>query len=404
MTQAGIGQRGLQMRAMRRNLLLGGATAALLVTAAVPTLASTAGRSNARDGGSFSSILQTGDIVTGVRGTTNGNVILTGSAVTGNGGQTSPFLYRGRLTSAATGAAVSELTPFFPGVTSATFYGPDTHFFNSTIPSGQVRAVGSYQSSWAPAGVINQGMIYLGPVSGSGGSWTSIDVPADGRDTVGHVRACPRFQVRCFVMDTIPHSTMGDLVVGDYDLNPSVLGGVISANAFIYNMSRQRWTLLDLGGSRSNQTTLYGIWQDGGGNSPIYTLAGGSKASGAQRAFLMNYNERTQTFGKPKYFSYGNAPTLVTHFEGITAVPGGFHLVAISSAQEASMAFVPASIRRGFFGTARWYPAHVATSSLCPDGCSIVTGNTVYRNQVMGLYIPTGTSAPHTYLATLPGR
>ncbi len=391
------------MRVMRRNLLIGGATAALLVTAVVPALASTAGHSNAKGDGSVSSILQTGDIVTGVRGTTNGNVILTGSA-TGSGAQTIPFLYRGRLTSAAAGAAVSELTPSFPGVTSATFYGPDTHFFNATIPSGQVRAVGSYQSSSAPAGVINQGMIYLGPVSGSGGSWTSIDVPAGGADTVGHVRACPKFQVKCFVMDTIPHSTMGDLVVGDYDLNPSVPGGVISANAFIYNMSRNRWTLLDLGGSRSSRTTLYGIWQDGGGKSPIYTLAGGSKASGAQRAFLMNYNERTQTFGKPKYFSYGNASVLVTHFEGITAVPGGFHLVAISSAQEASMAFVPASIRYGFFGAARWYPANVATSSLCPDGCSVVTGNTVYRNQVMGLYIPTGTTAPHTYLATISGR
>ena len=304
---------------------------------------------------------------------------------TGSGAQTIPFLYRGRLTSAAAGAAVSELRPSFPGVTSATFYGPDTHFFNATIPSGQVRAVGSYQSSSAPAGVINQGMIYLGPVSGSGGSWTSMDVPAHGADTVGHVRACPKFQVKCFVMDTIPHSTMGDLVVGDYDLNPSVPGGVISANAFIYNIARHRWTLLDLGGSQASQTTLYGIWQDGGGKSPIYTLAGGSKASGAQRAFLMNYNERTQAFGKPKYFSYGNAPALVTHFEGITAAPGGFHLVAISSAQQASMAFVPANIRHGFFGAARWYPANVATSSLCPDGCSIVTGNTVYGNQVVSI-------------------
>jgi hypothetical protein len=390
------------MRVISRNLLIGGATAALLVTAVGPALASTAGHSNAKGDGSISSILQTGDIVTGVRGTTNGDVILTGSA-TGNGGQTNPFLYRGRLTSAA-GAAVSQRTPSFPGVTSATFYGPDTHLFNWTIPSGQVRAVGSYQSSSAPAGVINQGMVYLGPVSGSGGSWTSIDVPADGADTVGHVRACPKFEVKCFVMDTIPHSTMGDLVVGDYDLNPSVRGGLISANAFIYNMSRHRWTLLDLGGSQSSQTTLYGIWQDSGGKNPIYTLAGGSKASGAQRAFLMNYNERTQTFGKPKYFSYGNAPALVTHFEGITAVQGGFNLVAISSAQEASMAFVPANIRQGFFGAARWYPANVATSPLCPGGCSIVTGNTVFQNHVMGLYIPTGTSGPHTYLATISGR
>jgi len=68
------------------------------------------------------------------------------------------------------------------------------------------------------------------------------------------------------------------------------------------------------------------------------------------------------------------------------------------------MAFVPAQFRLDFFGAAKWYPANVATSPLCPDGCSIVTGNTVFQNHVMGLYIPTGTSGPHTYLATISGR
>ena len=169
-------------------------------------------------------------------------------------------------------------------------------------------------------------------------------------------------------------------------------------------MSRHQWTLLHLGGSLSSRTTLYGIWQDGGDKSPIYTLAGGSKASGSQRAYLMNYNEKTQAFGRPRYFTYGNEPGLVTHFEGITAVPGGFHLVAISSAQESSMAYVPALARYGAFGVARWYPVNVAASSLCPGGCSIVTGNTVYRNHVMGLYIPSGTTGLHTYLATVSGR
>ena len=102
----------------------------------------------------------------------------------------------------------------------------------------------------------------------------------------------------------------------------------------------------------------------------------------------MNYNERTGVFGKPKYYSYGNAPALVTHFDGITAVPGGFNLVAISSAQAASMAFIPATGGNWpSFGTARWYPVNVAASSLCSGGCSIVTGNTVYQNQVMGLYV-----------------
>ena len=351
--------------------------------------------------GSISSILRTGDITTGVRGTSDRKVVLTGSAATGNGAQTFPFLYRGLLTGAAAGAAVSVLTPSFRGVTSATFYGPDTHSFNPTaIPRGQVRAVGSYESSSAPAGVGNQGMIYLGPVSGLGGSWTSIDVPADGTHTVGHVRACPRIRAHCFVMDTIAHSTMGDLVVGNYDLNP-IPGRVISGNGFIYNLRRHEWTLLRLGGSLSSKTSLYGIWQDGGDRSSRYTLAGGSAASGARRAFLMNYNERTGRFGRPKYFSYGNAPTRFTHFDGITAVPGGFNLVAVSSAQDASLAFVPVGARNGFFGTARWHPVNVAASPLCADGCVLVTGNAVYENHVMGLYIPTSSGAPHTYLATI---
>jgi parallel beta-helix repeat protein len=385
--------------------LIGGAAAALLIMAAVPAMASPIGGHNTNRTSSIFSILRTGDIVTGVRGTGNGNVILTGSAATGNGTQAAPFLYRGRLTTAAAGAAVSVLTPPFPGVTSATFYGPDTHSFNPTsIPRGRVRAVGSYQSSSAPAGVLNQGMIYLGRVSGSGGSWTSIDVPANGAHTVGHVRACPKRRVRCFVMDTIAHSTMGNLVVGNYDLNPTVRGGVASGNAFIYNMTRHQWTLLHLGGSLSSVTTLYGIWQNGGNRSPNYTLAGGSSARGTQRAFLMNYNERTGTFGKPKYFSYGNAPALVTHFEGITAAPGGFNLVAQSSAQVVSMAFIPVKARGRSFGTAKWYPIHITKSRLCSGGCSHVSGNTVYKNHVMGIYIRSGSTGIKTYLATVSRR
>jgi hypothetical protein len=350
---------------------------------------------------SVSAILGRGDVVTGVRAATTGNVVLTGGKATGTGTQNQPFLYQGPLARAG-GAAVSVLTPPFPGVTSATFYGPDTHSVNPVaIPSGQVRAVGAYESSSAPAGVVNQGMLYLGPVSGPGGSWTSLDVPADGRDTVAGARACPSTRTGCFVMDTIAHSTMGDLVVGNYDLNPSVPGGAISGNGFIYNLARQQWTLLDLGGSMSSDSSLYGIWQDGGPASPDYTLAGGSSASGHQQAFLISYNETTGAFGRPRYYSYGNRPALATHFDGITAVPGGFNLVTISSAEAASMAFVPVSGRDGSFGPATWFPVNVSASALCPDGCGAVTGNTVYQNQVMGLYAAAGAALPGTYLATI---
>ncbi len=357
---------------------------------------------------SISSILQSGDVVTGVRGESAGNVILTGLAPGGSGDQARPFLFRGRLNSSSTGAAVSVRTPAFPKVTTATFYGPDTHKYNpASIPAGQVRAVGSYQSSAAPSGVLNQGMIYRGPVSGPGGSWTSIAVPAHGSHTTGHRRACPRTRPKCFVMETIAHSTMGNLVVGNYDLNPTIPGGLASGNGFIYNMTRHQWTLMRLGGSQSSKTTLYGIWQNGGDNSVHYTLAGGSSAHGRsargpQRAYLVNYNERTGAFGKPHYYRYANSLALATHFEGITAVPGGFNLVALSSAQPSSLAFVP--VRHGSFGTARWHPVPVAQSQLCPGGCSIVTGNTVHGNQVMGLYVQSGSKALHTYLASVPGR
>jgi hypothetical protein len=205
-------------------------------------------------------------------------------------------------------------------------------------------------------------------------------------------------------MDTIAHSTMGDLVVGNYDLNPSRPGGVISGNAFIYNMARRQWTLLRLGGSLSNETSIYGIWQDGGDRSPCYTLAGGSSFRGTQQAFLMSYSERTGTFGKPKYYSYGNAPALFTHFDGITAVRGGFNVVAISSAQDASMAFIPVRRHGGFFGKATWYPVSVLTSPLCSGGCSAVTGNTVYKSQVMGIYVTAGQPVIHSYLATIFSR
>ena len=276
-----------------------------------------------------------------------------------------------RLLARAPGAAVSVLHPAFREVTSATFYGPNTHLFNPrAIPAGQVRAVGSYVSSAGPRGVHDQGMIYLGPLSGRGGSWTSIDVPAYGAHVTGHVRACPRSQRRCRVMDTIAHSTMGNLVVGNYDLNPTVRGGVVSGNAFIYNITRRRWTLLRMHGSLSTKSTLYGIWQDGGPGSPRYTLAGGSAAGGAQRGFLINYNERTGAFGRPASSATATARHKDTHFDGITAVPGGFNLVAISTGQAPSLANVP--VRHGRFGRARWFPVNVGASALCP--CSVSPG------------------------------
>jgi hypothetical protein len=200
---------------------------------------------------------------------------------------------------------------------------------------------------------------------------------------------------------------MGDLVVGNYDLSPGLPGGVISGNAFIYNITTHRWTLLELGGSLSSLTTLYGIWQDGGPRSREYTLAGGSSAHGSsphgiQRAFLMNYNERTGIFGKPVYYNYNDDPSAITHFEGITKVQGGFNVVAGSSAEPSSMAFIPTTGGSNpSFGGATWYPIDVAGSSLCSAGCVATSGNTVYGNSVAGAYIPGKPNPAGTYIAAV---
>lgn len=392
--------RGYAFLAPRLMGVIAVTVAALLV---VPVMASAVGGSGARVKGVISHLL-TGDVVTGVRGESSRKVVLTGGVNEGTGlHPVIPFLLAAPLTGPIPGAAVSKFTPPFSGYKEGLFYGPDTHAFNpSSIPSGEVRAVGSYQSS-STSGVLNQGMIYLGPVRGSGGKWSTIDVPADGKDVVGHTKACRVSGSNCFVMDTIPHSTMGDLVVGDYDLNVGGAHRAVSANAFIYNIRTHRWTLLKLGGSTANGTTLYGIWQNGGDRSPNYALAGGTSVRRhpkvLQRAFLMNYNERTGIFGARRYFSYQNKPTLLTHFEGITAVPGGFNVVAQTVNDNVGMGHIPVH-RNGTFGPARWFAVGVGTSSLCAGGCSVVTGNTVYRNKVMGIYIPTATNIPSSYLET----
>jgi len=385
---------------MRLMGVIGVTVAALLM---VPAIASALGGSGTRDKGVISPLL-TGDVVTGVRGESSQKAVLTGGVNMGTGlNPVIPFLVEAPLTGPIPGAAVSTFTPPFSGYKEGLFYGPDTHAFNpSSIPSGEVRAVGSYEAS-SKTGVLNQGMVYLGPVRGSGGMWSTIDVPADGKNVVGHTKACRVSRSSCFVMDTIPHSTMGDLVVGNYDLNLGGAHRAVSGNAFIYSLRTHRWTLLKLGGSTSDGTTLYGIWQNGGERSPNYTLAGGTSVRQhpkvLQRAFLMNYNERTGIFGARRYFSYGNKPTLLTHFEGITGVPGGFDVVAQTANDEEGMGYIAVK-RDGTFGPARWFAVGVRTSSLCAGGCSFVSGNTVYRNQVMGVYIPTATNIPNTYLET----
>ena len=382
-------------------VLSGGAAAVLVMMAAAPALASPGRAGHSRSSGHtrITSILRSGDTTTGVRGSGGRGVVLTGSTTTSSGSQAA-FLFRGRLARAA-GAAVSVLRPPFRQVTSATFYGPNTHLFNPrAIPRGDIRAVGSYVSSAAPRGVHDQGMIYLGPLSGRGGSWKSIDVPAYGRHVTGHVRACPRSRRRCFVMDTIAHSTMGDLVVGNYDLKPDrARGPGIGQRVHLQHHQapvdpapdarqpvHEDLAVRHLAGRRPGEPALH---------------AGRRVLSPGPPARIPDQLQRADRRLRPAaFYVNNNRPTAFTHFDGITAVRGGFNLVSISNGHSPALVFVP--VRGRSFGRARWSPVNVAGSTVCP--CSAVTGNTVWRNHIMGLFVPNSSPVPHTYLATVRGR
>jgi hypothetical protein len=312
------------------------------------------------------------DIITGVRAHYNGNVVLTGDQPV-SGGATVALLYDGPLQDTALGH-VYLLAPQFAGetVTTSTFYGPNTSIFNPSLGVGNVIAVGSYQ--YSQSSVLNHGMIYQGPVSG-GGTWTQIDVPSS---AVGGAT----------VLDTIPHSTMGDLVVGDYDLQ----GDPASANAFIYNITTHVWTTFDVPFGGSHQlTTAYGIWQNGI-DSPSYTIAGGSNhGTGINQGYLVNYDSVTGIFSNLKYYTIDDQPGFLTHFDGITAVPGGFNLAALGI----QSAFASVTVNPdGSFSDAQWTRIDV-------PGASLTTVNSIYQNIEMGIYAVSGASGVATYTAVV---
>jgi hypothetical protein len=328
-----------------------------------------------RSGGSLgvdsTEIFGPDQFVTGVRGWTGADVVLTGSSVVDGG--TVAMLYVGPPAPTDPGG-ITLLPPKFEGqdVTTSTFYGPDTFLFNPSLGEGNVRAVGSYQ--YSDSGAYNHGMLYEGPPTG-GGSWTQIDVPGS---AVGGAT----------VWNTIPHSNMGDLVVGDYDLKDQPL----SANAFLYDIARDSWTIFDFEGC--SLTTAYGIWQDDIG-SDRYTIVGGTRdGHGINRGFVVAYDRASGTFGNLKLYSAMNRPGLLTHFEGITATPTGFHLAGMTATCALLAAIEVES--DGSFSDAVWTAYNYPESAL-------TTGNTVYRDILMGVFAVSGVKGVQSYAATFSG-
>ena len=317
--------------------------------------------------------------VTGVRQSDdNGDVVITGGTGPASLDMPSPaFLYSGAIpeSTSSDGTFTNNLTPVINGTAvtgGVQFYGPNTPFYDPWIGNGNILAVGAYKTS--TNSTYQDGVMYLGPLTGSSSSnsWTPINVPnslAGGTNLVG---------------DTIPHSTMGRLVVGNYDTQVSDLG-----QGFIYNITNQTYSQISFGGV----TTAYGIWQDGGSNGNTYTIVGGYTTNLNQNGYIVNYNSSNAQFSDFTSLSFNNDPSLVTHFEGINAYSNGFSLAA-NTANGAAYCYVPTN-SNGSFGPATWIGISNSINT------NITTGDTVISNSVIGIF-PIESPNISSYVYTVP--
>lgn len=309
--------------------------------------------------------------------------------ITGSNSDNVATIYEGTL-QALPNAPASRwhvMQPAFANVTKSLFYGPNTSLFDPTLGAKNIRAVGTFQQS-GDGSQLNHGMMYQGPLDDSG-TWTQID-------------ATPLVPTGHTLQNTIPHSTMGNLVVGNYDLDSNTSPG----HAFVYNITEKSW--MDFRPTDASgmpipalSITAYGIWQNGGSNSTSYTVAGGFSDvnnDGIDEGYVVDYDSSTKAYSHFTIFNFENMKSLVSHFDGITATANGYNLTGefVSPANGGIGGFFASIVREadGSFSTADWVPVAV-------PGSSVTTGNTVIDNHVLGIYAPGAAVPISSYIATV---
>jgi len=288
-------------------------------------------------------------LLTGIRGIKHhpGEVYISGFYVFPGGVPVIPFVYKGTYLGEGSWNVLNY--PSSPGitVTSTNLYGPN----NGSESTLQV--VGNYKTQ--ETGAATLGCLYEGSLDGSG-TWTTL-IPSSSEP----------------VLNTIAHSTMGGLVVGNYDTADLV------GRAFIYDIQRSLYHEIIKTGAKG--ITAYGIWYN---KDHSYTICGGySDVDGSLSigsAYLVDWNNATLTLSNWRTYAYGNDPAgaIITHFDGITGSGcGGYNLTGDWLSID--------RVERAFFceiekGKARW-------SLVSYPGLTTTSGNSVYKKTVIGSYM-----------------
>jgi hypothetical protein len=262
-----------------------------------------------------------------------------------------------------TGAGGTSYSVNYPSAATTIVYGPDN------LDGDRVRLVGSYRTG---ADTV-QGFLFEG---------TTADLDdVDNYRTISYPGAKFNYV----------HSTMGGLAVGNAD-GPEGNLPIGTGHAFLYDIARDA-LLPDVVYPGSTSTTAYGIWHNGGTS---YTLCGDfSNVLGSGRTigqgYLVDYDSATGQFTHWAAFDYPNGSVgqdYITHFEGISGDQKGVYTLSADSLQSGSTDPAQGSwvtVRRdpdGSFGQAAWvdlnYPGVAG---------GVASSNSVAGNQVVGIVI-----------------
>jgi parallel beta-helix repeat protein len=315
----------------------------------------------------------------GIRaGDTAGQYLISGTS--GNNG----LLFEGTIAGVGTSYLVN-----FPDAATTSVYGPDN------AGNGNLNLVGSYKNSDAStADVKVNGFLFSGTTAdlSNSANYQTIDHPGAEFNYV--------------------HSTMGGLVVGNYDSQPDHGLGALPlgpGHAYIYNANTQSFvTDVIYPGSSSN--TAYGIWYNGGTS---YTIVGGysdvltnnfdDQGMPIGTAYMVDYDSATGDFTNWASFNYPGGVNFVTHFDGISSVQPGVYTLNADSVQigggnnlvQGSFVTVTRN-QDGTFGPATW--VNLNYPGLDPS-TTVASSNSVYGNQVVGVVF--GSGSPFSFQATV---
>jgi hypothetical protein len=320
--------------------------------------------------------------LTGVRGVSNSNnVYITGAAVTSSGIYSNQ-LYVGPITGGGT-----YYTLNVPGSNSTT----NSYSADNWLDT-QVKVVGS-----STINGVTKGFLYQGPVENNNG--------------VGTVGTAPWYDISFSnngtAYNSIPHSVMNNIAVGGYEnrLINAYICDITTADAPVCNDMSAAFASLPFVPA---STSAYGVWWNGGtsytivgGYSSIATSSSGPGTVGVT-GYIVDYDSSSKTWTNFTKLNWENGTTdaIGTHFQGITIdlAKGGYNLSAEGILPNGTIPVGLAHVTRTQSGGFTTNPTWVTVSY---PNATITTGNSVYQNNILGIYQP-GVQSVNGYVANIP--